>query len=79
MESAKVLLEVTAGIIPDRSEPELMKQWAITSEEWAQAADIEGGHGFLLSSRNGQALGYASWLMMQPDRVNWVKTNWIWL
>jgi hypothetical protein len=56
-----------------------MKQWAISSEEWAKAANEEGGHGYLLSSRNGQALGYASWLMMQPDRVNWVKTNWIWL
>jgi hypothetical protein len=78
MEQAKILLEVTAGIIPERPEPELTKQWAITSAEWQQATE-DDAQGFLLSTRNGQAQGYAGWLMMQPDRVNWVKTNWIWL
>jgi len=79
METARVLLEVVAGIVPNQPLPELTKHWAITSDEWAQAELSVGGHGSLLSQRNGQALGYAAWLMMQPDRCNWVRTNWIWL
>jgi hypothetical protein len=77
--SARVLLEVTAGLIPERPEPELTRQWAITSAEWQEAQQTESGQGFLLSTRNGQAQGYAAFLMMQPDRVNWVRTDWIWL
>jgi len=79
MQEARVLLEVVAGVIPNQPEPELTKQWAITSDEWQRAANDEGGHGMLLSQRNGQAQGYAAWLMMQPDRCNWVRLNWIWL
>jgi hypothetical protein len=78
MEQAKILIEVVGGIIPERPEPELTKQWAITSAEWQQAT-ADDAQGFLLSTRNGQAQGYAGWLMMQPDRVNWVRTNWLWL
>ena len=87
METARVLLEVTAGLIPQRPEPELTKQWAITSKEWQEAAaqakdqsDIEvSRQSTLLAERNGQALAYANLLMLQPDRVNWVRTDWIWL
>ncbi len=78
MAQAKVLLEVVAGIIPNQPESEMTKQWAITSEEWELATN-NGGQGALLSQRNGMAQGYAAWLMMQPDRFNWVRTDWIWL
>lgn len=78
MSQAKVLIEVTAGIIPQRAMDEYTKRWAITSEEW-QAATDGAAQGFLLSSRNGQAQGYAAYMMMQPDTVNWVRTDWIWL
>jgi hypothetical protein len=78
MEQARALLEVTAGIIPNRPEPELGRGWAITSAEWQQATG-DGAQGVLLSQRNGQAQGYAAWLMMQPDRCNWVRLDWIWL
>jgi hypothetical protein len=76
MGSARVLIEVTAGVVPGRAEVELTKRWAVTSAEWYEDAAKQGE---LLSTRNGMALGYAGWLMMQPDRVNWVKTDWIWL
>ena len=79
METARILIEVTAGVIPQRPEPELTKQFAITSKDWNEATGTEGGQGFLLATRNGQAQGYAAYLMMQPDRVNWVRTDWIWL
>lgn len=78
MAQARILLEVTAGLIPGTPEKELTKQWAVTSDEWLQATE-RGEQGLLLSTRNGQAQGYAGWLMMQPDRCNWVRTDWIWL
>lgn len=78
MKNARVLVEVTAGVVPQKPEPELTQTWAIDSEEWAKATG-DGTQGKLLSSRNGMAQGYAAWLMMQPDRVNWVRTDWIWL
>jgi hypothetical protein len=79
-ETARVLLEVTAGIIPNRPEPELTRQWALTSAEWQKAREApESREGQVLSEFNGKAQGYAGWLMMQPDRVNWVRTDWLWL
>jgi hypothetical protein len=32
-----------------------------------------------LATINGQAAGYAGLLMLQPDRFNWVRTDWLWL
>jgi hypothetical protein len=84
-DTARVLLEVTAGLIPNRPEPELTRQWAISSREWQEAgekvsSDLEAGRqSELLAERNSRALGYANLLMLQPDRVNWVNTHWIWL
>ena len=78
MEQAKALLEVTAGLIPHQPIPELSRQWAITSAEW-QKATAEDSQGILLATRNGQAQGYAAWLMMQPDSINWARLDWIWL
>jgi hypothetical protein len=86
-QTARVLLEVTAGLIPQRPEPALTKQWAITSQEWQEAGEqtesattLEASpQSILLAERNGRALAYANLLMLQPDRVNWVRTDWIWL
>jgi hypothetical protein len=81
-QTARLLLEVVAGVIPQRPEPELTRQWAITSAQWRAAEDSEEhgtGAAILLAEANGKAQGYAAWLMMQPDRVNWVRTDWIWL
>lgn len=75
MESARLLLEVSAGIIPETPEPELGRRWAITTAEWEGSDD----QATLLAERNGQAQGYAQLLMLQPDRVNWVRTDWVWL
>jgi hypothetical protein len=75
MESARVLLEVQAGVIPETPEPELTKRWAITTTEWEESEHQSG----LLAERNGQAQGYAQLLMLQPDRVNWVRLDWVWL
>lgn len=75
MESAKLIIEVVAGLLPGKDpEPEFTRRWAITSQEWHESQDQSG----LLAERNGQAQGYAALLMLQPDRLNWVRTDWIW-
>lgn len=76
MNQAKVLLEVQAGVLPGTPEPEFTRQWAITSEEW-HAPDAN--QSAILAEANGKMQGYAALLMLQPDRLNWVKTEWIWL
>ena len=76
MESARILLEVQAGVLPGTPEPEFTRQWAISSREWNEAGADQG---VLLAEANGKMQGYAAYLMMQPDRLNWVKTEWIWL
>lgn len=73
-ESARYAVEVQAGLIPNQPEPELTKRWFVTSKEWHESED----QAFLLVTTNGQALAYAQYLMTQPDRLNWVRTDWVW-
>lgn len=75
MESAKAVLEVVAGVIPERPEQELTRRWVITSKQWEDAPDKAA----LLAEANGRGLGYAALLMLQPDRLNWVRADWLWL
>lgn len=77
-ESARVIVEVVAGLIPQQPEPEFTRRWAITSEEWA-TAERDAKSAERLAELNGKAQGYAALLMLQPDRLNWVRTDWIWL
>lgn len=80
--AAKVIIEVTAGLIPGQPDSEHTRQWGITSDEWERAQKdyyAAGAVSFLLATRAREALGYASLLMLQPDRVNWVHTDWIYL
>jgi hypothetical protein len=80
VESAKLIIEVVAGLLPGKDpEPEFTKRWAITSKEWSEAGVKAGGQSELLAERNGQAQGYAALLMLQPDRLNWVRTDWVWV
>ena len=76
-ESARVIVEVVAGLLPGKDpEPEFTRRYAITSQEWQDAGDKRSE---LLATVNGKAQGYASLLMLQPDRLNWVRLDWIWL
>lgn len=74
-ESARVIIEVNAGVLPEKPEPEYTRRWAMTGREWQEAED----QGAALAVLNGQAQGYAALLMLQPDRLNWVRTDWIWV
>jgi hypothetical protein len=78
-DTARVVAEVSAGIIPGTPDPEHSRRWAITSQAWHDAADTPHGQMEALALLNGQASGYAALLMLQPDRVNWVRTDWIYL
>lgn len=78
MESARVIIEVVAGVIPQQPMEEYTKRWAITSDEWYKAVG-PGTAMELLAERNKAAQEYAMSLMMRPDLVNWVRTDWLWL
>jgi hypothetical protein len=75
--SARLIVEVVAGVIPQTPEREHTRQWVLTSEDWHAADDAKKG--ILLAELNGSAQGYAALLMLQPDRFNWVRTDWLWL
>ncbi len=80
MDSARIVVEVVAGLIPGKDPmPEYTRRWSITSQQWEEAAGTPEGQGTLLAEFNGRAQGYANLLMLQPDRVNWVRTDWIWM
>jgi hypothetical protein len=77
MKSARVIVEVVAGLLPGKDpDPEFTRRYAITSEQWQQAGEKQLE---LLAEVTGKAQGYAALLMLQPDRLNWVRTDWIWL
>lgn len=76
--ASRCLVEVQAGIIPGTPDPIYKRTYAISSAEW-EKADDSGQTARLLAETNGLAQGYAAMLMLQPDRLNWVSTMWIWL
>lgn len=79
MENARLIVEVVAGLLPGKDpDPQFTRRFAITGREWREAHE-SGTVGELLAKTNGQAQGYAALLMLQPDRLNWVRTEWIWL
>ncbi len=84
MDEARVIIEVVAGLIPGgEPEREYSRKFVITAQQWHDAGIQDEGGGLgqaeLLALTNGKAQGYAALLMMQPDRLNWVRTDWIWL
>jgi hypothetical protein len=72
-QTAKFVLEVTAGLIPGRIDDAYTRRYFITSQEWQDHP--EPSH--LLAEVNGKAQGYAGLLMLQPDYLNWVRLDWI--
>lgn len=70
MKTAKIVLEVHAGIIPGTPMDEYTRRWMLTSDE---ARDPEV---------YGDAVGAASFYalsLQQPRIVNWVRFEWVWL
>lgn len=75
-QSARCGVDVVAGVLPGTPMEEYTRQWFISSEVWHAASSDDKTQ--LLSDLAGRASGWATFLMLQPDRVNWVKTEWIW-
>jgi len=65
-----------SGWVKARPEEELTRRFVITSKEWNDADDKEKGN--LLMDLSGKATAYGAYLMQSPNRVNWVKIEWIW-
>lgn len=75
-DSARVIVQVMAGVIPGTPEEEWTRNFVLSAREWDDAGEHSAE---VLAELNGRAQGYASWLMLQPNRLNWVRTEWMWL
>jgi hypothetical protein len=81
MDRARILIEVVAGIIPEQKLPELTKQFAITSDAWYKQGKYEGKAEeaeLEVMKTFGLAQEYMRTLW-NPQRVNWVRCDWIYL
>lgn len=75
IKSAKVLIEVQAGIVPGTPMPEYTKRWAITSEQWAgETAQARED----IVRIYGESREYAATLE-DPRKLNWVRRDWLFL
>ena len=86
--SARYIIEVVAGLIPQQPEPEFTKRWAITGEQWAEAMKLAESsnpreeadwtkfpnmiHGEMISRAHSYAM-----LLALTQRVNWIRVDWI--
>lgn len=55
-DSARVIVEVFAGLIPGQPDPEHTRRWALTSGQWQAALDA-GQQAMALAELNGKAQG----------------------
>jgi hypothetical protein len=91
MESAKLLVEVCAGLVPGTPIPELTKRWCITGHEWQATNNRENLPADPIAALaevnkrlepwdtvHATATEYARRLM-NPGAVNWVRLDWIWV
>ncbi len=83
-DSARVIVEVVAGLIPGKDpDPQYTRRFPITSTQWHEAGEKDQADGGglaqaeLLAKVNGEAQGYAMLRMLQPDRFNGGRTDWI--
>ena len=77
MDATRARVVVTAGIIPGQPDAKHTRSWSISSTEWEESDEehrIE-----LLAEMNGKAQGYAGLLMLQPNALNFVTTEWLWM
>jgi hypothetical protein len=78
IDAARLIIEVTAGVSPGHVDAQHSRRYALRARQW-ESAGGPAEESALLAELNGQAQGYAGLLMLQPDRFNFVNTNWLWL
>lgn len=76
-ETARLAIEVVAGVMPEMPMGEHTRRYFLTGSQW-EKAKAEGKTADVLAELAGRAQGYATLLMLQPDRVNWVRVDWLW-
>jgi hypothetical protein len=78
MQSAKLIIEVQAGLMPGSPMPEYTRRWGWSSDDQAalEAQDPEALRKYVAIA--GESREYAASLE-DPRRVNWVRRDWIWL
>lgn len=69
MEGLKCTVTVMAGVILGNPLPELTRTWSFIQ------ADLDNPPTYI--DRTGSAMNYAISLQ-NPERVNWVRLDWIW-
>lgn len=74
--SARIGIEVTAGLIPGKPDPEFTRKWFITSDVWQKLneGDADARAHFIRVS--GESREYAATLE-DPRRLNWVRRDWV--
>lgn len=76
-EAARCIVVVRAGVLPGRPDPAYTRRYVITADQWSSVDGERQNQ--LLAETIGRATGYANLLMLQPERLNWVTSEWIWL
>lgn len=69
-ETARVLLEVVAGLLPGTAMPEYTRQWGITEKQWHANDEAVG-------RVTGECDAYAT--KLRASGLNWVQTTWLYL
>lgn len=77
-DTVRLGIDVVAGLVPGMPLEEYTRRWFLGSEEWNAASENAMEQARILADLNGKAQAWAAYLMFQPDRVNWVKTEWVW-
>jgi hypothetical protein len=83
----RIIIEITAGVIPGMPADEYSRRFIISSEEWygegdastpEKAAQLKHNSEEAVMKMYGYAQEYARSLW-NPKIVNWVTTNWLYL
>jgi hypothetical protein len=75
----RVACDVVSGLIPGQpfeNDEVPARRFVITSSEWNAADDTTKA--MLLSDLAGKASAWATYLMLQPNQLNWVGLDWVW-
>lgn len=76
VKSARIIVEVVAGVIPGMPEDEWTRKYVIDSDTYYATTDKEKQ--VIIAEVAGKAYGYAA-LLLNPNRFNWVRVDWIYL
>jgi hypothetical protein len=78
MESAKLIIEVVAGLVPGTPMPEYTRRWGWSGadQEALNKGDKEAEEKYIRIA--GESREYAASLE-DPRRLNWVRRDWLWL